>query len=116
MRLVNLTPHPVIYKTENTAIIFHPSGVVARVDTLPAPEWIVDVEGYKVVVSGPPVAGTTINLPQPDPDTLYIVSLVVRQAKPDRKDLISPGTGPNDGAIRDADGKIIAVTRFISNA
>ena len=53
----------------------------------------------------------------PDEDggkTLYIVSSLVglAAAGSGRADLLVPGTGPGDGAIRDGNGHIVAVTRF----
>lgn len=45
-------------------------------------------------------------------DRLYIVSaLVIGRVK--RTDCVAPGTGPNDGAIRNAAGQIEAVTRLV---
>ena len=48
-----------------------------------------------------------VNLPEPKPDTYYIVSKMLAQACPERKDLIFPGT-----VVRDADGHIIGCIDF----
>jgi hypothetical protein len=45
--------------------------------------------------------GDVTGLPEPAPDTIYIVSAMVRMALPDRKDLASPA-----GLVRDASGNI----------
>jgi hypothetical protein len=65
--------------------------------------------------------GEVVGVPEEwDPDTVYIVSLVVatrlRQARLDNGHivcLIVPGTGPTDGAERDSTGRVTAVTRFL---
>mgnify|MGYP006959216854 CR=1 FL=1 len=48
-----------------------------------------------------------VNLPEPKPGTLYIVSKKVAQACPEREDLIFPGT-----MVRDADGHIVGCIDF----
>jgi len=53
----------------------------------------------------------------PEPGLVYIVSAMVgaalREAGVSRPDVLCPGTGPQDGAIRDPEGRIQAVTRLI---
>jgi hypothetical protein len=44
---------------------------------------------------------------------LYVVGTMVAARAGDRGDVVSPGTGPADGAVRDADGRIVAVTRLV---
>lgn len=48
-----------------------------------------------------------VNLPEPKPDTYYIVSKIVAQAWPAREDFIFPGT-----VVRDADGHIVGCVDF----
>lgn len=48
-----------------------------------------------------------VNLPEPKTDTFYIVSKMVAQAFPERKDLIFPGT-----VVRDADGRVVGCIDF----
>lgn len=50
----------------------------------------------------------TYDLPPPQDGILYIVSMIVRQANPDRSDLASPGT-----LVRDDDGNIIGCTSLV---
>lgn len=110
MKLVNLTPHDVVvYNDKGEVIKTYPkSGKVARIQD------DVTITG---VIDGVPVGGITygdaIDLPDPQDGVYYIVSLVVRQALPHRKDLISPDT--SKGAVRDDQGRILGTTRFISN-
>lgn len=55
--------------------------------------------------------GDMTGLPGPAPDTIYIVSSLVLAALQGkgRTDVVAPDTGPP--AIRDAQGRIVAVTR-----
>ena len=48
-----------------------------------------------------------VNLPEPKPDTYYIVSKMVAQACPERTDLIFPGT-----VVCDADDHIVGCIDF----
>jgi hypothetical protein len=48
-----------------------------------------------------------VNLPEPKPDTCYIVSKILAQACPEREDLIFPGT-----VVRDADGHVVGCIDF----
>src|SRR5690606_9819063 len=111
VKLVNLTPHDVvIYNAKGEVIKTYPkSGKVARIQ---------DEVTIKGDIDGVPVGsityGEAIDLPEPQDGVYYIVSLVVRQALPHRKDLISPDTSPA-GVVRDEQGRILGTTRFISN-
>jgi hypothetical protein len=61
------------------------------------------INGAQVVKS---VLGEVENLPDPVEGTIYIVSQLVVQALPDRKDLLAPGELKRDdlGAIKYAEG------------
>jgi hypothetical protein len=163
MRLVNLTPHPIVLRNIRTVSqcvgcrtaldpasgnccqmcgapaseaidsqcvdpdVILPSEGIARVETfggnmdrtmdgVPVP--IYHAQEHGPVTGLPPCPrmddGRTI-CSRYDPWTMYIVSLVVAR-HPDvvgRYDVVCPGTGPNDGAIRDEQGRIVAVTRLI---
>lgn len=67
-------------------------------------------DSVMIPVAGATTWGETHNLPEPQDDTIYVVSLLVAQRNP-RPDVFSPGTGPQDGAIRE-NGQIVAVTRL----
>jgi hypothetical protein len=57
--------------------------------------------------------GGAAGLLEPKEDTVYIVSGMVRQAMgANRRDVVAPATGPMDGAIRDNQGNIVAVTKW----
>jgi hypothetical protein len=55
-------------------------------------------------------------LPPPERDTILIVSALLAVAVPGRTDVFYPGTGPGDGAVRDSQGRVQAVTRLIQAA
>ena len=48
-----------------------------------------------------------VNLPEPKPDTYYIVSKMLAQACPERKDLIFPGT-----LVRNESGDVVGCVDF----
>lgn len=103
-KILNYTPHKVVVSFNSIPDIFESVGV-ARVA-----EKNIDIHGG----FRPCVRKTYVGiegLPEPAPNTWYIVSLVVFQNS-DRKDLLCPDTGL-DSAIRDGKGRIIAVQRFM---
>lgn len=139
MKLVNLTPHSIVLQaTDGSRITIEPSGTIARVSSTPGPLLQSGVPGFygvygtlKVPVHGPSVLGPVEGIPpqdrwiEPTPeypsgyydgiqDALYIVSGTVLAALgSSRPDVVAPGTGPNDGAIRNDKGQIEAVTRLV---
>jgi len=120
MKFVNLTPHDIVLASgENNAkrMTIPASGIVARVSSTPGAAETID--GVPVPVMGRQTWGSVEGLPDPVPNTLYIVSGVVL-ARPEcqsRMDVVGPGTGPNDNAIRYTDGprkgQVEAVTRLV---
>jgi hypothetical protein len=112
MQAINLTPHVInFYGLDGILIESIPSSGVARVTSTPG---TLEDRGLPVPVAGPTVFGEVEGLPAPRDGVVYIVStLVAQQAK--RADVLSPGTGPNDGAIRDEQGRIAGVTRLIAH-
>lgn len=105
--LVNLTPHEIVVRREDgSELRVPPSGVVARVTATAEP--VGTLAGVPVVSTR---YGEIEDLPAPRAGVQYIVSSLVRMAAPGRADLVSPDTGP-ESAIRDDDGRIVAVRRF----
>lgn len=110
MQFVNLTPHAITLRTpEGVDIVVAPSGQQARVQNPPAAQ--------VGIVAGVPVyaaqqGGTVSGIPDPALGTIYIVSGMVLASVVGRPDVMAPGTGPADGAIRE-NGQIVAVTRLI---
>ena len=99
MNIVNLTPHDLnLYdENENLVLIVVASGKVARVSvTRVKVGQICDVPIFKSEY------GEVENLPAPAPDTIYVVSGMVRAAVPDRTDVYQPGR-----LLRDENGRVV---------
>lgn len=120
MNFVNLTPHEIVlaFGADNAECMAIPaSGIIARVASVPGVAETVG--GVPVPVMGRQTWGKVENLPAPVEGTLYIVSAQVlgRPECLNRTDVVGPGTGPNDGAIRVPDGprkgQVEAVTRLV---
>ncbi len=94
MKILNLTPHAVQVGAKS----FPPSGNLARCEETWQSE-IEETDGVNFLVGFK--YGKT-NLPEPGGESLYIVSLPVALAEPDRTDLLI-----SVGQIRDEEGKII---------
>jgi hypothetical protein len=111
--LVNLTPHDIIIRTGDGDVTIPPTGTPARVEpgAVTATETIA---GVPVITWG---EGEVVNLPPAVPGTFLIVSAVVGARVRHRADVLCPGTGPNDGAIRVPEGprkgQIEAVTCLV---
>lgn len=102
MNLVNLTPHVITLITEKGEIKIQPSGTIARVAVTREKIGEVTVSNNIIIPVYKNKFGSVENLPDPQPDTLYIVSSLVAQAVPDRKDVVIP-----DDSVRDSEGRII---------
>lgn len=110
--LVNLTPHAIVIQTQDGTVVLEPSGEVARVRSTPGRLLTED----PVPIYSSPTWGEVQGLPAPEPGVGYVVSAMVAAQVPYRDDVLSPGTGPGDNAVRDAEGRIVAVTRLICAA
>lgn len=108
MKIINLTPHQVSVLVGEEMKTFEPSGMIARVST--NCKVVGYVDGIEIVAQ---TYGDIQGLPEPQEGTLYLVSLLVRQAAQaqGRTDVISPDTSP-ESAIRDVEGRIVGVRRF----
>ncbi len=111
VKLVNLTPHDIHYKSGGETIALSPSGTVARVN---------QVQKNVGSVAGLPVNyteyGDVDGLPEFDPNgkVYYVVSTIVAQAlseKSARNDYIVPDSGPS--AERDEGGRLSAINGWI---
>lgn len=141
MKLVNLTPHPIVLRdAQGNDHTVPPCGTVARVTASPGALHTVD--GVPVPVAAPSFFGAVVGLPPVSQsqtcgcmlhewddmdkrsgcplcgsalrvDALFIVSAIVGAACKGRADVVCPGTGPADGAIRNEHGHIVAVTRLV---
>lgn len=106
MKVVNLTPHDVVI---NDGTVFPPSGMVARVATTQIQDG--DINGIPVMKVS---YGDIVDLPDPKPDVVYIVSALVLSASKavGRTDCVSPNTSSTD-TIRNDNGQIVSVPGFV---
>jgi hypothetical protein len=112
MNLVNLTPHSIVLRdADGNDHAIPASGAVARVSSTPGA--LEAVAGVPVPVAGRQTFGAVEGLPGPVEGTLYVVSALVLARCGDRDDVVGPGTGPNDGAVRNEKGHVVAVTRLV---
>lgn len=108
-QFINLTPHAINVKTKTGKTeIFEPSGKVARVDSNLQTVDQVDVGDDNIIIYER-TYGSIIDLPNPQPNTYYIVSAKVLDATK-RKDVLAPAT---DSAERNDKGHIISVPGFV---
>lgn len=112
MTLINLTPHDITLRDANDVDTIIPkSGTVARVDSLVGGRN--DIEGIPCAVFDADSVGGVEGLPEPAEGVYYLVSGFVGAAVAGKRDdVLVPGTGPKDGAIRNEKGWIVAVTRL----
>ncbi len=104
MKIVNLTPHALNLMPAGPTgpvVTIPPSGIVARCAVDRVQVDTVTVDGITVPVNRTQFGAVT-GLPDPQPDTIYIVSSLVAQAVPDRSDVFIV-----DDAVRDDQGRII---------
>lgn len=96
--VINLTPHDVhVRKNTGEMVTFPRSGTVARCTELVVTDGAID--GFNIYHKE---YGDVIDLPDEQPDTLYIVSYMILQQLPNRYDLFAPGL-----LIRDENGVVI---------
>ena len=118
MSVINLTPHDITVRgPEGETIVLEASGTVARIlhTEHPGAE-PVSLGGFRVPARRhvPLAEGVLVHLPEPVEGITYVVSALCLDAaqRAGRTDVVAPGTGPNDGAIREG-GRIIAITRLV---
>jgi len=102
--IINKTPHQVYLLREDKSIlrVFPKSNGMIRVK-----EIVVDIEDIDGIPISSTTWGKTSDIPKYIEGTYYIVSQLVKNALPKRKDLLVP-----KGAVRDDKGNIIGCTRL----
>lgn len=106
LKPVNLTQHDVVLLDVDDAVMLTipPSGVVARCETTRTTIGHLSLQGADGCYT--PINrtqfGVVTDLPAPQHYTIYIVSRIVAEACPERRDLYIP-----DDTVRDNDGRII---------
>jgi len=109
-----MTPHAITLRGPDGADhTIEPSGSVARVTNIAGAPGA--VPGIPCPVHEAAAFGEVIGLPEPAEGIFYLVSGFVGAAvggRSGRGDVLVPGTGPNDGAVRNEKGHVVAVTRL----
>ena len=105
VKIINLTPHSITVQNGGGSKVYPASEIAARVAF--TQKVVGQVDGFSVSKTE---YGEVTGLPPQAPDTFYIVSMLVKNAAPDRQDLLCPDSGR---AIRDASGNIVAVPGFV---
>lgn len=101
VKVINCTPHDVVIISESGNITFERSGIIPRLTEQQVKINSVAVNGIEIDImekSFNEIEG----LPEPQENTLYIVSALVAGAAKNRDDLVIP----ND-TVRDDQGRII---------
>jgi hypothetical protein len=96
---INLTPHAI----NLPACTIEPAGTVARCAEIT--ELAGEFDGVQIIRRR---YGQVEGLPDPQDGVIYIVSLLVRMACPERTDLASPGD-----LVRDANGAIVGAKNLV---
>lgn len=113
LTLINLTPHPLVLRLpDGTDQTFAPTAPPARVTSKVTPSW--QRTDLPVPLLASPEWGPVEGLPTPTPGIGYLVSGLVLAQCSGRADVFAPATGPQDGAIRNEKGHIIAVTKLLA--
>lgn len=99
MTIINLTPHAITFLDGNNSVLatIEPSGIVARASQ--TRERVSEVNG---IVVNQCSYGAVTGLPDPQPETIYLVSALTAQACRNRSDVFIV-----DDAVRNESGQII---------
>jgi hypothetical protein len=112
MALVNLTPHEITIYGPEGILKLPASGQLCRVRN--NSQNAGECEGIPLIRAR---FEAVTGLPEPDGNSIFIVSSIVLQALASkglhRADLAAPATGPNDGAVRDVRNQVQAVTKLL---
>jgi len=108
-KIINLTPHTITIQTDSKTYNVEPSGTVARVEQLPKGVGYVGDAGITYVKYE---YSDVKDLPDPQPNTIYLVSGMVLAAVKNRDDVYAPDTSPRS-VVRDEKGNIIAVKNLV---
>lgn len=110
MRIVNLTPHDIVLKTDAGEMTFPPSGIVARVSVTATEAPPVRTSSQIAIPCIRQECGEVTGLPPERVATFFLVSRKVYEAEWLRNDLLAPDT---EDCVRDEKGQVLSVRRFI---
>jgi len=109
-KIKNLTPHDVNVVGDNgKVLITFPSEGLIRLSQTSLQAGEVEVNGTKIPLTKTSF-GEAEGLPEEKEDTIYIVSSLVCQAYPDRRDFYIP-----DQLVRDEQGRVIGCRSLSQN-
>ena len=99
MKIINLTPHAINFLREDNSVLatIEPSGTIARASQ--TRDRVSEVNGIPVNQCS---YGSVTGLPDPQPETIYLVSALTAQACRNRSDVFIV-----DDAVRNESGQII---------
>lgn len=99
MTIINLTPHAINFLREDNSVLatVEPSGTIARASQ--TRDRVSEVNGIPVNQCS---YGSVTGLPDPQPETIYLVSALTAQACRNRSDVFIV-----DDAVRNESGQII---------
>lgn len=100
-KIVNLTPHSINLLVDDKEIVIPPSGTIARAETERRQIDTIKIDGANISINKT-VFGDVVGLPDPKPDTIFVVSMLVAQAVPHRDDVFIV-----DDTVRDDKGRIV---------
>ena len=104
LKIINLTPHDIVIDGDT----IKKSGRVARVQRDSMFKLNQYANGYPVYYLT--FRNTTYNLPRRRKGTMFIVSAIVREANPKRRDIYSPSH-----LVYNNDGQVIGCEGFLRN-
>lgn len=107
--ILNLTPHRItVVQSSGEKVTIDPEPIPARVGVT---EQVLPQHSLaQIGIISLTQTGEVIGLPEEKPNTWYIVSRIVREACPEREDLLVPAN-----IVRDTDGTIIGCQGFTIN-
>jgi len=100
MKIINLTPHSIHIVVDGRTVTLPPEGTPPRVSTTETSAGTVVLDGAEVPVTTV-ATGELTGLPQPQEGVGYLVSRMVAEAAPQRRDLFIP-----HGLVRDEQGRV----------
>ena len=98
-QIINLTPHAITFCDPEGKPVrtISPSGTLARVSS--RTEVTGELAGIPITET---IYGEVVGLPEAKPDVIYLVSSLVAQRVPERKDVFIPAE-----SVRDSEGRIV---------
>jgi len=93
VKVINLTPHDLnIRCADGRVLTVPPSGIVARIEVSQVQTDSIVCQGYEIPIYSTRM-GELVGLPDPEPATIFVTSLVVakRARQLGRRDVFAPG-------------------------